>query len=142
MKVESVLATKGAKVITVGPDEALKVAAALLAEHNIGALVVTDETGDLLGIISERDIVREAARNERVLAQTVRRVMTTDLVTASPQDDVETVMQTMTAGRFRHVPIIERERLIGIVSIGDVVKVQIDKYQGEVETLQTQIMEE
>ncbi len=141
MNIESILATKSSNVITVGPDQSLREAVDLLAEHNIGALIVVDEPGQPIGIISERDIIREAARTETVLAQTVSRVMTKDLITASPEDDLETVLQTMTAKRFRHLPIMDRERLIGIISIGDVVKAQLDKYQGDVDTLQTQIIE-
>ena len=141
MKIESILATKSSNVITVGPDQSLKEAVDLLAEHDIGTLIVVDGVGQPIGIISERDIVREAARTETVLGQSVSRVMTKDLITASPQDDLETVLQTMTAKHFRHLPIMDQERLIGVISIGDVVKAQLDKYQGEVDTLQTQIME-
>ena len=141
MKIESILATKRSDVFTVGPDQSLREAVDLLAEHNIGALIVVDEPGRPIGIISERDIVREAARTEEVFVQTVSGVMTKNLITASPQDDLETVLQTMTAKRFRHLPIVDGERLIGVISIGDVVKAQLDKYQGEVDTLQTQIIE-
>ena len=141
MKIESILATKSSNVVTVGPGQSLREAVDLLAEHNIGALIVVEEPGRPIGIISERDIIREAARNETVLAQTVSRAMTKDLITASPEDDLEAVLQTMTAKRFRHLPIMDGERLIGVISIGDVVKAQLDKYQGEVETLQTQIIE-
>ena len=142
MKIESILATKSSNVITVGPDQSLREAVDLLAEHNIGALIVVDEPGRPIGIISERDIIREAARTEMVFAQTVSRVMTKDLITASPDDDIETVLQTMTGKRFRHLPIIDRGQLIGVISIGDVVKAQLEKYQGEVDTLQTQIAED
>jgi len=141
MKIVSVLATKSSDVITVRPDQSLREAVDLLAEHNIGALIVVDEPGRPIGIISERDIIREAARTETLLGQPVRRVMTKDLITASPEDDLETVLQTMTAKHFRHLPIVDRGRLIGVISIGDVVKAQLDKYQGEVDTLQTQIIE-
>ena len=141
MKIVSVLATKSSEVITVRPDQSLREAVDLLAEHNIGALIVVDEPGRPIGIISERDIIREAARTEMVLGQPVSRVMTKDLITASPEDDLETVLQTMTAKHFRHLPIVDGERLIGVISIGDVVKAQLDKYQGELDTLQTQIIE-
>ena len=141
MKIVSVLATKSSDVITVRPDQSLREAVDLLAEHNIGALIVVDEPGRPIGIISERDIIREAARTETVLGQAVSRVMTKDLITASPEDDLETVLQTMTAKHFRHLPIVDGERLIGVISIGDVVKAQLDKYQGELDTLQTQIIE-
>ena len=141
MKIVSVLATKSSDVITVRPDQSLREAVDLLAEHNIGALIVVDEPGRPIGIISERDIIREAARTEMVLGQPVSRVMTKDLITALPEDDLETVLQTMTAKHFRHLPIVDGERLIGVISIGDVVKAQLDKYQGELDTLQTQIIE-
>ncbi len=141
MKIESILATKSSNVITIGPDRSLRDAVDLLAEHNIGALIVVDKPGRPIGIISERDIVREAARTEAALGQTVRRVMTKDLITASPEDDLETVLQTMTAKRFRHLLIMDQEQLIGVVSIGDLFKAQRDKYQGDVDTLQTQIIE-
>ncbi|MEE9229712.1 MAG: CBS domain-containing protein, partial [Acidobacteriota bacterium] len=110
MKIESILATKSLNVITVRPDESLKDAIDLLVEHDIGALIVVDELGQPVGIISERDIIREAARTETVLAQTVARVMTKDLIVASPQDDLGAILQTMIAGHFRHLPIIDRER--------------------------------
>ena len=141
MKIESILAMKGLKVITVRPDQTLKDVVDLLVEHDIGALIVVDEPGRPIGIISERDIVREAARTEKVFAQTVSGVMTKNLITASPQDDLETVLQTMTAKHFRHLPIMDQKRLSGVISIGDVVKAQLDKWQGEVDTLQTQIIE-
>ena len=141
MKIVSVLATKSSDVITVRPDQSLREAVDLLAEHNIGALIVVDEPGRPIGIISERDIIREAARTEMALGLSVSRVMTKDLITASPEDDLETVLQTMTAKHFRHLPIVDGERLIGVISIGDVVKAQLDKYQGELDTLQTQIIE-
>ena len=100
-----------------------------------------DELGQPVGIISERDIIREAARSETVLARTVAAVMTKDLIVAGPQDDLGAVLQTMITRRFRHLPIVDQKRLIGIISIRDVLTVQLDKYQGEVDTLQTQISE-
>lgn len=142
MNVNTVLATKGSNVITIDSDQTLREATALLAKHNIGALVVVDETGYPVGIISERDLVQEAARNEDFFSQPVSAIMTRDLVTGVPQDDLHTVANLMTERRFRHLPIIEGGKLVGIISIGDVVKAQRDQYQGEVETLQTQIMAE
>ncbi len=141
MKIESILAMKGLKVITVRPDQSLKDAVDLLVEHDIGALIVVDELGQPVGIISERDIIREAARTETPLARPVAGVMTKDLIVAAPQDDLGAVLQTMIARRFRHLPIVDQKRLIGIISIRDVLTVQLDKYQGEVDTLQTQITE-
>lgn len=141
MSVRTVLATKGSKVITIQPDRTVKEALATLAEHNIGALVVVDDSEFPVGIISERDIVRDAARDDNFIRKAVQDVMTTDVVTGTAQDDLRSVANLMTERRFRHLPIVEDDTLIGIVSIGDVVKAQRDQYQGEVETLQTQIME-
>ncbi len=141
MKIESILATKSLNVITVRPDQSLKDAVDLLVEHDIGALIVVDELGQPVGIISERDIIREAARTETVLTRTVASVMTKELIVASPQDDLEPALQTMIARHFRHLPIVDQGRLIGVISIRDVLKVQLDKYQGDVDTLQTQIIE-
>jgi len=112
----------------------------LLVRHKIGALVVTDEEGKPVGIISERDIVRVAARGED-FAQPVSSVMTKRMIVGSPQDDLASVMRTMTEKRFRHLPIMDRGKLVGIVSIGDMVKAQLDQYQGEIDTLETQILE-
>ena len=142
MKIESVLATKGTHVITVRPEQTLSEAVALLAEHDIGALVVVDGEGKPLGIISERDIIREAAHTDDALARSVSQVMTGGVITASPQDDLEAVLQTMSARHIRHLPIMDQQQLAGIVSIRDVVKAQLDRYLGEVDTLETQILEE
>ncbi len=137
MKIQTVLATKGSHVITIHPNQSLKEAAALLTQHNIGALVVVNESGAPVGILSERDIVRAAARRDDALAQPVNAVMTRDVVTASPQDDLQAVMQSMTDGNFRHVPILDQGALVGIVSIRDLVKVRFEEYQGEIDTLET-----
>ncbi len=141
MKIESILASKSSRTITIGPDRSLKEAVDLLTAHNIGALICVDEHRRPLGIISERDIVREAARNEGVLTQTVSGVMTQDPVRASPHDEVKAVLETMAARHIRHLPVMDRGQLIGIVSIGDLVKAQLAAYEGEVDTLQIQIIE-
>ncbi len=141
MKIKTILATKGSKVITIHAEATLKEAVDVLARNNIGAMVVVAEGGKPVGILSERDIVREAARNAQALAQTVGAVMTRDVVAGSPQDDLKSALKTMTERRFRHLPILDRGKLVGIVSIGDMVKAQIDEYEGEIETLQTQLTE-
>lgn len=141
MKIKTILATKGSKVITIRADATLKEAVEILAQNNIGAMVVVDETGKPVGILSERDIVREAARNEKAFAQPVSAAMTKDVIAGSPQDDLKSALKTMTEKRFRHLPIMDRGKLAGIVSIGDMVKAQIDEYEGEIETLQTQLTE-
>ena len=139
MKIENILATKGAKVLTVHSSQTVKEVVTLLARHRIGALVVVDDTGRLAGIISERDVIREAAQHDDVLARPVSAAMTQSVVTGSPHDDVRSVLRTMTERRFRHLPILDRGELIGVISIGDMVKAQLDEDEGEIETLQTQI---
>jgi CBS domain-containing protein len=141
MNIASILAKKGPKVITIDPEQPIRQALALLAEHNIGALVVVDKAGKPGGIISERDIVREAARNEEVFSKAVSKIMTKGVIFGAPQDDLVTVGRTMTEKRIRHLPIMDKGKLIGIVTLGDVVKAQRDQYRGEVDTLQIQIME-
>lgn len=140
MKVSRILATKGRGVITVRPEQTIREAVALLAKHNIGALVAVDEAEKPVGIISERDIIRAAARDEQVFSKTVGGLMTRNVITGLPQDDLRVVANTMTERRFRHLPIMDKGKLVGIVSIGDVVKAQRDQYEGEVDTLQTQIL--
>lgn len=140
MKVSNILSTKGANVITVRPDQTIREAVQVLVRYNIGAVVVMDEAGQLAGIISERDIVRRAAQDENLFTQPVREIMTRNVVTALPQDDVMSVAHTMTERRFRHIPIISTGQLLGIISIGDVLKIQRDMYRGEIDTLETQLM--
>jgi CBS domain-containing protein len=140
MNIATVLASKGSKVITIQPEQTVRQAVGLLVEHNIGALVVVDGNRQPVGILSERDIVRMAAQREQVFSEPVGALMTKNVVLGLPQDDLTSVAHTMTERRIRHLPVMEAGRLIGIVSIGDVVKAQRDRYQGEVETLQTQLL--
>lgn len=142
MKVSRVLATKGMGVITIGPEQTIREALALLTRHNIGALVVVDQERRPVGILSERDITRQLARDEAIFVHPVQQYMTSELITAMPQDDLASVANTMTEKHIRHLPIMDQGKLVGIVSIGDVVKAQRDAYQGEVDTLQTQIIED
>ncbi len=140
MNVARLLATKGTNVYTIRPEQAIREAIGMLARHNVGALVVVDEAMKPVGIISERDIVRRLAKREDIFGDTISTIMTKDVITGVPQDDVKSVASTMTEKRIRHLPLVDRGRLIGIVSIGDVLKAQRDQYQGEVDTLQTQIL--
>jgi CBS domain-containing protein len=142
MNIASLLASKGVTVVTVGPHDSIRSALLLLAQHNIGALVVVEGQGTLVGIVSERDIVRALARTEAILVQPVDVIMTREVVIGTPQDDLVAVSITMTERRIRHLPVVESGRLVGIVSIGDIVKAQRDQYQGEVDTLQFQILRE
>ena len=140
MNIASLLATKSGRPITIRPERSVREAVALLAKHNIGVLIVVNEANAPVGIISERDVVREAARNEQVFGRTVGEIMTRDVITGVPEDELASVANLMTEKRIRHVPVVDKGRLLGIVSIGDVVKAQRDKYRGEVETLETQIL--
>lgn len=140
MKINSILSTKGWEIISIRPDQSIAEAVKLLAERNIGALVVADDAGSLLGIISERDIIRMAAVDRNVFTLPVSEVMTKRVVVGLPEDDVISVAHTMTEKRFRHLPIIEGDRLVGIISIGDILKAQRDQFMGEIDTLETQIL--
>ena len=143
MNIANLLARKGARVVTVQPEQTIRQALQLLAEHNIGALVVVDGNARPVGILSERDIVRAAVHDEtRVFGLTVASIMTRDVVMGVPQDDLTSAGSTMTERRIRHLPVVEKNRLVGIISIGDIVKAQRDQYQGEVDTLQTQLIGE
>ena len=140
MNIASLLAKKSGAPITIRPEQTVRDALALLATHNIGALIVVSAAGMPVGIVSERDIVREAARTEQVFGRAMSEIMTRDVITGVPEDDLASVANLMTEKRIRHLPVVTGGKLIGIISIGDVVKAQRDKYQGEVETLETQIL--
>lgn len=140
MNIKSILATKGVNIVTIRPEQSIREAITLLAKYNIGALVAVDDTNRPVGILSERDITRRLAKDENIFSLAVHELMTKDVITALPQDDLKSVVNTMTEKRIRHLPVVERGQLIGIISIGDVVKAQRDQYKGEVDTLQTQIL--
>lgn len=130
--VATILTLKGNSVITIAPHRTLREAIEVLAERGVGALVVTGVDGALLGIVSERDLVRELAKDgARMLDNTVARIMTSQVKTCTPFDTVDDVMEMMTAGRFRHVPVMESGKLAGLVSIGDVVKHQLAAFASE-----------
>lgn len=141
MNIASILSSKGAQVITIRPDASIREAVVLLAKHNIGGLVVVDAQRFPIGIITERGIMRELARNEGLFEIRVDAIMTREVIVGVPGDDVMSVAHTMTERRFRHLPVMEAGALVGIVTIGDVLKAERDRYQGEVETLQTQLLQ-
>ncbi|NIJ40191.1 CBS domain-containing protein [Parvibaculum indicum] len=139
MNVASILKEKGHEVSTVGPDKPVADVARELTERRIGAVLVT-EGERVLGILSERDIVKAVAREgKEALERPARDVMTSRVITCSLSDTAEQLMDAMTQGRFRHLPVIEDERLIGIISIGDVVKHRIAETVMEKEALQLYI---
>jgi CBS domain-containing protein len=139
--VSVILGRKGADVVTIGRDTSVTDALKVLAEHNIGALVVSDRADEISGIISERDIVRRlAGLGSATLDLTVAEVMTTDVRTCTLDATADEVMQVMTTQRERHLPVLDDEgRLAGIVSIGDVVKSRIDDLETQARSLQDYI---
>lgn len=140
MNVSRILAAKPATLVTVGPDQSIQDALSLLAQYDIGALIVINEADELAGILSERDIVRRAVDAGDILSLKIGDVMTKNVIVGVPQDDLINVAHTMTERRFRHLPIVDGKRLLGIVSIGDVLKAQRDAYRGQIDTLETQVM--
>jgi CBS domain-containing protein len=139
MTVARIINEKGRDVVTIGPGASLAEVAALLSEKRIGAVVVIDN-GELLGILSERDIVRGLARHgAEVLNKLASDCMTSRVVTCRPEDTINDVMQKMTTGRFRHLPVIENGALAGLVSIGDIVKRRIEEVEREAEQIREYI---
>ena len=140
MNVEHILSEKGREVVTIGPDLTLKEAARILSDKRIGALVVSDSAHPVLGILSERDIVRAvAASGPAALDEPVSRYMTQKVVTCTSRSAINDLMETMTTGKFRHVPIVENGKLIGIVSIGDIVKFRVAEIESESRALREYI---
>jgi CBS domain-containing protein len=132
MKIRDILHHKGGTVVTIQSQATIHEAMTMLVTHHIGALVVVDDHSRIVGIITERDILREcASRSEQVKATRVREVMTTNLIIGVPEDEVSYVMGIMTHNRIRHLPIIASDRLEGIISIGDVVKAQLEETEFE-----------
>ena len=140
MKVSTVLATKKSQIISIAPQQTVADAVELYRQHNIGALVVLNEKKQVVGILSERDIIRRLGDLPDILHTQVAELMTKDVIVGVPQDSLMSVMNTMTENRFRHLPIMENDELIGIISIGDVIKTQRDQYRGEIDTLEAQLM--
>lgn len=139
MRISDVLRGKGADVATVDPGTTVAGLIRALAEHNVGALVVVD--GDsVVGIVSERDIVRKLdERGGDLLNATVADIMTVDVVTCGPEKSVDALAETMTERRIRHMPVVVEGKLVGIVSIGDVVKTRISQLETARDQLQSYI---
>lgn len=134
---QQIMGARGTDVVTIGPDATLSDVAAVLHEHGIGAVVVLEADGRVVGIVSERDVVRHlAAEGAGCLGVTVNDAMTGAITTCSASTTTDELMQVMTEGRFRHVPVVDDAGgLVGIVSIGDVVKSTIGRLQVEKEKL-------
>ena len=136
MLVKSILVGKCGSVVTIEPTADLTAAAKLLAERRIGAVVILGADHRIIGILSERDIVRALAEHgPTVLNEPVSKVMTRDVKTCSENDTIDGLMARMTTGKFRHMPVVEQGKLIGIVSIGDVVKNRVEEIEHEAEAL-------
>ena len=132
MKIEDLIRRKGTGVITIAPAATVQALVDLLAEHNIGAVVVSSDGRVIDGIVSERDVVRHLASDgPDVLAAAVASIMTADVKTASPEDEIEETAHTMTYARIRHLPVLVDGELRALVSIGDVVKHRIDQLTDE-----------
>ncbi|MGW4536161.1 CBS domain-containing protein [Nocardia sp. NPDC004340] len=136
MRISEILRRKGGEVVTIAPDATVRELLRILAAHNVGAAIVSPDGTAMAGIVSERDIVRRLDRDGAPLLDApVSTIMTAALHTCSPDDNVETLNAIMTEHRIRHLPVLEDGRMIGIVSIGDVVKSQISELETEREAL-------
>ncbi len=132
MQVRDVLKSKGMRVVTIAPDTTVAEAIARLVQNNIGSLPVVNEEGKLIGVVSERDVLRLMHnRGEAFSCEKIASVMTCNPVTCGPEDDVDEVMGQMSERRIAKVPVLEDGRLIGIVSVGDVIKVMYERLHAE-----------
>jgi len=138
MKISDVLASKGSNVITIRPHQSIKEAVDLMETNNIGGLVVVNQNQKIIGIITERDLIRYAATSQPTFSTLVRKIMSKQVVVGVLQDDIDAVAHTMTEKRFRHLPVVDSGKLVGILTIGDVVKAQRDRYEGELLTYHIQ----
>lgn len=132
MTVKAILAAKGSHVVTIEPTADVATAARILGEQGIGSLVVTGPGGRLTGIVSERDLVKAlAAHGAAALEHPLADIMTRHVITCSPSETISAIMERMTSGKFRHLPVIDRGELAGIISIGDVVKYRLGEMESE-----------
>lgn len=140
MNIESILKVKGAEIISVGPNDTIEDTARLLAKRRIGAVLVRGDKEDIVGILSERDIVRGMAHEgAAVLGRRVSSLMTKNVITCSPAQTVDSVLDLMTERRVRHLPVVHRGKIMGFISIGDVVKEKIAEAEHEAEYLREYI---
>lgn len=142
MRISDVVKSKGSQVVTMRPDATVRDLLALLAQHNIGAVVISEDGSGVDGIVSERDIVRHlAADGPDVLDGGVSKIMTSDVHTCSAEDDIESLATEMTQRRVRHVPVVADGQLQAIVTIGDVVKHRLAQLQDEKDQLTAYIQQ-
>jgi CBS domain-containing protein len=140
MRISEVVAGKASQeIVTITPESTVRELVALLAEHNIGAAVVSSDGSSVSGIVSERDVVRLLNGNDQALSSTVADIMTTDVSTCEPSSSLDEVRRVMTDGRFRHLPVVQDGRLVGVVSIGDIVKNHIAEVEFERDQLDSYV---
>ncbi|MGA1196785.1 MAG: CBS domain-containing protein [Candidatus Latescibacterota bacterium] len=136
MTIQDILDSKGSRVITIAPQHTLSVALSALVENKVGALLIRGEQGQLAGIITERDIMRAVYQGKNLQKTRVDSIMTRNIVMGTPNQDIEYVMTEMTEGRFRHMPVVENDQLLGIISIGDLVKAKLQHTEEQVSQYQ------
>jgi CBS domain-containing protein len=140
MKIKDVLQAKASgDIITIAPDATVRDLLRLLAQHNVGALIVSSDGSALEGIVSERDVVRRLNEDEGVLGAPVSQIMTADVATCEITDEVDSLMALMTDRRIRHVPVMSGGQLTGVISIGDIVKKRIDELEFERDQLDSYV---
>jgi CBS domain-containing protein len=140
MTVKAILSRKGGDVVTIAPTATLTAAVKLLAERRIGAIIVTGPDNRVAGILSERDIVRTLSeRGTAALDENVGTVMTRKVTTCTEADTIAFIMERMTEGKFRHLPVVDQGRLVGVISIGDVVKYRIEEVVHDADALREYI---
>ena len=140
MTVKAILSRKGGDVVTIAPTASLTAAVKLLAERRIGAVVVTGPENRVAGILSERDIVRMLSeRGPAALEDNVGAVMTRKVTTCTEADTIAFIMERMTEGKFRHLPVVDQGRLVGVISIGDVVKYRMEEVVHDADALREYI---
>jgi len=141
MKAEHILRRKGTKTITIGPDATLKEASRVLSKHDIGALVVTDDDGQILGVLSERDIVRQISeRGPVALRLSVEKTIDDEPATCTPDDKVKDLMEFVTRERVRHLPVLKDGALNGVISVGDLLKSRMEEMETEKRVLRDRLM--
>jgi CBS domain-containing protein len=140
MTVKAILSRKGGDVVTIAPTANLTAAVQLLAARRIGAIIVTGPDNRVAGILSERDIVRMLSeRGPAALDENVGVVMTRKVTTCTEADTIASIMERMTEGKFRHLPVVDQGRLVGVISIGDVVKYRIEEVVHDADALREYI---
>ncbi len=140
MNAEAILKSKGHEVVTITPEDTVREAAQVLDQRRIGAAVVTDSAGKVCGVLSERDVARQVARQGADALQIlVGTCMTCDVITAKPDDTIDTLLSCMTNRRIRHLPVMDRDVLVGVISIGDVVKRKIAETEAEADAMKAYI---